>query len=103
MHEKNFYTYAMLNPNRIPYIFLSEKQCSCKMLSHAIYFEKSYMLRFYEVEKRLMFYIIKQVLNEPPGWTRIPKFWTRWQQKEPCQWQSLCAVHQKKTTQELRD
>ena len=54
------------------------------MLSHAIYFEKRYMLRFCEVEKRLMFYIIKQVLNEPPGWTRILKFWTRWQQKEPC-------------------
>ena len=44
-----------------------------------------------------MFYIIKQVLNEPPGWTRILKFWTRWQQKEPCRWQSLCVVLQKKT------
>src|SRR3954471_24409685 len=65
------------------------------MLSHATYFEKRYMLRFYKDEKRLVFYIIKQVLNEPPGWTRILKFWTRWQQKEPYQWQSLCVVHQK--------
>src|SRR3954466_7185071 len=54
------------------------------MLRHAIYFGNIYMLRFYEVEKGLMFYIIKQVLNEPPGWTRILKFWTRWQKKEPC-------------------
>src|SRR5215216_303367 len=59
------------------------------MLSHAIYFEKRYMLRFYEVEKRLMFYIIKQVLNEPPGWTRILKFWKRWQQEEPCLYGNL--------------
>ena len=36
-----------------------------------------------------MFYIIKQVLNEPPGWTRILKFWTRWQQKEPCLYGNL--------------
>ena len=43
------------------------------MLSHATYYEKRYMLRFYKNEKRLVFYIIKQVLNEPPGWTRILK------------------------------
>src|SRR3954468_2185156 len=43
------------------------------MLSHTTYFEKRYMLRIYEVLKRYMFYIIKQVLNEPPGWTRILK------------------------------
>ena len=60
MHEKNFYTYAMLNPNRIPYIFLSENNVVVKCLAMLyIYFEKSYMLRFYEVEKRLMFYYIK--------------------------------------------
>ena len=66
------------------------------MLSHAKYFEKRYMLRFYEIEKRLMFYIIKQVLNEPPGWTRILKFWTRWQQKEPCLYGYLfvCALEE---------
>ena len=26
-----------------------------------------------KLRKGLMFYIIKQVLNEPPGWTRILK------------------------------
>ena len=46
MHEKNFYTYAMLNPNRIPYILLSENNVVVEMLSHATYFEKRYMLRF---------------------------------------------------------
>src|SRR5215216_7554312 len=59
------------------------------MLSPAIYIEMRYMLRLYEVLKRLMFYIIEQVLNEPPGWTRILKFWTRWQQKEPCLYGNL--------------
>ena len=70
MHEKSFYTYAMLNPNRITYTFLSENNVVVTCLA-ILYFEKRYMLRFYEIEKRLMFYIIKQGLNEPPGWTRI--------------------------------
>ena len=51
MHEKNFYTYAMLNPNRIPYTFLSENNVVDTCLA-MLYFEKRYMLRFYEVEKR---------------------------------------------------
>ena len=71
MHEKNFYTYAMLSPNRIPYTFLSENNVVVTCLA-MLYFEKRYMLEFYEVEKRTcVFYIIKQGLNEPPGWTRI--------------------------------
>ena len=79
MHEKDFYTYAMINPNRIPlYIFLSENNVVVVCLA-LLYIGMGYMLRLYEVLKRLMFYIIKQVLNEPPGWTRILKFWTRWQ------------------------
>src|SRR3954468_16440580 len=59
------------------------------MLSPALYFEKGYMLRLFEVGKRLVFYIIKQVLSEPPGWRRILKFWTRWQQEEPCLYGNL--------------
>ena len=70
MHEKNFYTYAMLNPNRIPYTLLSGNNLVDTCLA-MLCFEKSYMLRFYEIEKRLMFYIIKQGLNEPPGWPRL--------------------------------
>ena len=64
------------------------------MLSHATYFEKRDMLRFYEVEKRLMFYIIKQVLNEPPGWTRILKLLDKVETKGTMFiWQSLFVVH----------
>ena len=64
------------------------------MLSHAIIFEKRYMLRFYEVEKSLMFYIIKQVLNEPPGWTRILKLLDKVATKGTMFiWQSLFVVH----------
>ena len=51
MNEKNFYTYAMLNPIRIPYTFLRENSVVDTCLA-MLYFEKSYMLRFYEVEKR---------------------------------------------------
>ena len=42
------------------------------------------MLRLYEVLKRLMFYITKQVLNEPPWWNVDTQLWLRWQQREPC-------------------
>ena len=52
----NFYTYAMLNPNRIPYTFLSENNVVVTCLA-MLYFEKRYMLRFYEVEKRTCVFI----------------------------------------------
>ena len=56
MHEKNFYNYAMLNPNRIPYTPLSENNVVDTILA-MLYFEKRYMLRFYEVEKRTCVFI----------------------------------------------
>src|SRR3954471_12326130 len=31
-----------------------------------------------------MFYIIKQVLNESPGWNVDTQLWIRWQRREPC-------------------
>jgi hypothetical protein len=49
--KRYFYTYAMLNPNRIPYTLLSENIVVDTCLA-MLYFEKRYMLRFYEVEKR---------------------------------------------------
>ena len=48
--------YAMLNPNRIPYTFLSENNVVVTCLA-MLYFEKRYMLRFYEVEKRTCVFI----------------------------------------------
>ena len=56
MHEKNFYPYAMLNPNRIPYTFLSGNNIVVTCLA-MLYFEKRYMLRFYDVEKRTCVFI----------------------------------------------
>ena len=43
MHEKNFYTYAMLNPNRFPYTFLGENNVVVTCLA-MLYFEKRYMI-----------------------------------------------------------
>ena len=46
----------MLNPNRIPYTFLRENNVVATCLA-MLYFEESYMLRFYEVEKRTCVFI----------------------------------------------
>ena len=48
--------YAMLNPNRIPYTFLSGNNVVVTCLA-MLYFEKRYMLRFYEVVKRTCVFI----------------------------------------------
>ena len=44
------------------------------MLSPAIYLGWNTISGFHEVLEKYMFYIIKQVLNEPPGWKEDTHF-----------------------------